>query len=127
MSLPTQRTSTRSSVRPAPARPLEHRIGKNGATQWRGAMNLFWSKDNMWSAGLSAYYIGSYADLGASINEATYQSLGQPSYVYKIDGVYYWKVDQTVTFNAFVARTFNFGKQLVQGPQRARRREEPVE
>ncbi len=72
-------------------------------------MNLFWSKDNVWSAGVSAYYIGSYADLGASINEATYQSLGQPDYVYKIDGVYYWKVDQTVTFNAFAARTFNFG------------------
>jgi outer membrane receptor protein involved in Fe transport len=88
---------------------VEHRIGKNGATKWRGAMNLFWSKDNVWSAGLSAYYIGPYADLGASINEATYQSLGRPDYVYQIDGVYYWKVDETVTFNAFVARTFNFG------------------
>jgi iron complex outermembrane receptor protein len=87
----------------------EHRVGKNGATKWRGSMNLFWSKDSVWSAGVSAYYIGEYADLGASINEATYQSLRRPDYVYQIDGVYYWKVDETLTFNAFVARTFDFG------------------
>ena len=88
--------------------PVEHRIGKNGATKWRGSLNVFWSKDDVWSAGLSAYYIGAYADLGASITEATYQSLGQPDYVYKIDGVYYWRVKDMTTFNAFAARTFSF-------------------
>lgn len=89
--------------------PIEHRIGKNGATEWRGSMNVFWSKDDIWSAGLSAYYIGSYADIGASINQATYDALGQPSYVYEIDGVYYWKVDSSVTFNAFGAYTLQLG------------------
>jgi outer membrane receptor protein involved in Fe transport len=62
---------------------------------------------NDWAAGLSAYYIGAYADTTASINEATYQSLGQPDYVYKIDGVYYWRVEDSVTLNAFGSRTFN--------------------
>lgn len=87
--------------------PVEHRIGKNGASKWRGSLNVFWSKD-VWSAGVSGYYIGSYADIGASISEATYDSLGQPDYVYEIDGVYYWKVDDMLTFNAFVARDFAF-------------------
>jgi hypothetical protein len=85
---------------------VEHRIGKLGATKWRGSANLFWSKDDIWSAGVSAYYIGAYADSGASINQATYDALGQPSYVYKIDGVYYWRVDDSITVNAFAARTF---------------------
>ena len=62
--------------------------------------------DDIWSAGLSAYYIGDYADIGASINAATYESLGRPSYVFPIDGVYYWKVDDSVTLNAFGAYTF---------------------
>jgi hypothetical protein len=87
---------------------VEQRIGKSGATKWRGSLNLFWSKNDVWSAGLSAYYIGSYADTGASINEATYQSLGQPDYVYEIDGLYYWKVEDLLTFNAFAAHTFSF-------------------
>ena len=86
--------------------PLEHRIGKSGATKWRGSLNLFWSKDDIWSGGVSAYYIGKYADTTASINKATYDSLGQPDYVYEIDGTYYWKVDDTVTFNAFAAYTY---------------------
>ena len=86
---------------------VEHRIGKLGATKWRGSLNLFWSKDDVWSAGMSAYYIGSYADTGASINQATYDSLGAPSYVYKIDGVYYWRVEDTITVNAFASRKFS--------------------
>jgi outer membrane receptor protein involved in Fe transport len=86
--------------------PVETRLGKNGATKWRGAVNLFWSKDDIWSAGLSAYYIGEYADTSASINAATYAQLNQPSYIFPIDGIYYWKVDDSVTFNAFGAYTF---------------------
>jgi outer membrane receptor protein involved in Fe transport len=85
---------------------VETRLGKAGATQWRGSVNLYWSKDEVWSAGLSAYYIGEYADTGASISAATYESLGRPSYVYPIDGVYFWKVEDSVTFNAFGAYTF---------------------
>jgi iron complex outermembrane receptor protein len=86
--------------------PVEHRIGKSGATKWRGSLNLFWSKDDIWSAGLSAYYIGSYADTSASINQATYEALGSPDYVYKIDGTYYWRVEDSITLNAFGSRTF---------------------
>jgi hypothetical protein len=86
--------------------PVETRLGKNGATKWRGALNVYWSKDDIWSAGISAYYIGEYADTSASINAATYESLGRPNYVFPIDGVYYWKVDDSVTFNAFGAYTF---------------------
>lgn len=90
-----------------PNAPVETRLGKAGATKWRGSVNLFWSKDDVWSAGLSAYYIGEYADVTASISAATYESLGRPSYVYPIDGVYFWKVDDTVTFNGFGAYTFD--------------------
>lgn len=86
--------------------PVETRLGKGGATKWRGALNVSWSKDDVWSAGLSAYYIGEYADTGASLSAATYEQLGRPSYVYPIDGVYFWKVDDSVTFNAFGAYTF---------------------
>lgn len=89
-----------------PNAPTETRLGKSGATKWRGSVNLFWSKDDVWSAGLSAYYIGDYADITASISAATYESLGRPSYVYPIDGVYFWKVEDSVTFNAFGAYTF---------------------
>jgi iron complex outermembrane recepter protein len=85
---------------------VETRLGKDGAARWRGSVNLFWSKDDVWSAGLSAYYIGEYADTGASVTAAAYESLGRPSYLYPIDGVYYWKVEETVTFNAFGAYTF---------------------
>jgi iron complex outermembrane recepter protein len=86
---------------------VEHRIGKNGATRWRGSLNLFWTMNDVWSGGISAYYIGEYADVTASINEATFNALGQPDYIYPIDGVYYWKVDDSVTLNAFASHTFN--------------------
>lgn len=89
-----------------PNAAVETRVGKSGATKWRGALNVFWNKDDIWSAGLSAYYIGEYADTGASISAATYESLGRPNYVYPIDGVYFWKVDDSITFNAFGAYTF---------------------
>ncbi|MBM0106578.1 TonB-dependent receptor [Steroidobacter sp. S1-65] len=89
-----------------PNAAVETRLGKNGATKWRGSVNVSWSKDDVWSAGISAYYIGDYADTSASISEATYQALGRPSYVYPIDGVYFWRVDDSVTFNAFGAYTF---------------------
>jgi hypothetical protein len=89
-----------------PNAPVETRLGKAGATKWRGSINLFWSKDDIWSAGLSAYYIGDYADTSASISAATYEQLNRPSYVFPIDGIYYWKVEDSVTFNAFGAYTF---------------------
>jgi outer membrane receptor protein involved in Fe transport len=86
--------------------PIEHRIGKAGATKWRGSLNFVWSKDDVWSAGLSGYYIGSYADTSASLSQAVYDQLGQPDYIFPIDGVYYLRVDDSVTFNAFGSYTF---------------------
>lgn len=89
-----------------PNAPVETRLGKSGATKWRGALNVSWSMDDVWSAGLSAYYIGAYADTSASVNAASYEALGQPNYVFPIDGVYFWRVEDSVTFNAFGAYTF---------------------
>ncbi|HEY0685914.1 MAG TPA: TonB-dependent receptor [Steroidobacter sp.] len=94
-----------------PNAAVETRLGKNGATKWRGALNVFWSKDDIWSAGISAYYIGDYADTGASISAPAYEQLGRPSYVYPIDGVYFWRVEDSVTFNAFGAYTFATAQQ----------------
>ena len=62
-----------------------------------------------------AYYIGEYADTGASISDAVYQELGQPGYVKTVDGVHYWKVDDTVTFNAFASKTFMSDSMLLDG------------
>lgn len=80
-------------------------LGINGAARVRGSFNLFWSYDT-YAAGVSAYYIGDYADTGASITDAVYEELGQPNYVYTVDGVHYWKVEDSVTFNAFASKTF---------------------
>jgi outer membrane receptor protein involved in Fe transport len=89
-----------------PNAPLETRLGKGGATKWRGSLNISWSKDDVWSAGLSAYYIGSYADTSASLSAAGYEALNHPNYVFPIDGVYFWRVEDSVTFNGFGAYTF---------------------
>ncbi len=106
---------------------VETRLGKSGATKWRGALNVSWSMDDVWSAGLSAYYIGEYADIGASMSAATYEQLGRPSYVYPIDGVYFWKVDDSITFNAFGAYVHARGRRLAQRSERACRCEESDE
>lgn len=83
----------------------ETQLGVDGITRLRGAFNLWWSLD-VWSAGMSAYYIGEYADTGASITDAVYQQLGQPDYVKTVDGNHYWKVEDSVTYNAFLSRSF---------------------
>jgi iron complex outermembrane receptor protein len=81
-------------------------LGMDGNTRVRGSFNMYWSNDALWSAGWSAYYIGEYADSTASISDTVYQDLGQPSYVKTVDGIHYWKVDDSVTFNAFVSKGF---------------------
>lgn len=80
-------------------------LGTDGAARVRGSFNLYWSYDT-YAAGVSAYYIGEYADTAASITDAVYQELGKPNYVYTVDGTHYWKVDDSVTFNAFASKTF---------------------
>jgi len=72
--------------------------------KWRGNVSLSWRK-NQWSAGVAAYYIGEYTDAGATTNQATYDSLGQPSYlqpVFTNGGVSYrYVVEDSVNVNAY--------------------------
>ncbi|MDB6091875.1 MAG: btuB 3 [Gammaproteobacteria bacterium] len=86
--------------------PIEHRVGLEGATRWRGSMNLIWSKDDIWGAGVSAYYVGSYADVNATITPAAAAALGNPSYIYRIDGVNYFRIKSSITTNAFASYKF---------------------
>jgi iron complex outermembrane receptor protein len=89
--------------RETPGGAIEHRIGLEGATKWRGTGNLIWSKDDIWSAGISAYYIGTYADINAPLTTAQSAALGSPSYVYRIDGVDYFRIKDSITLNAFAS------------------------
>ncbi len=89
-------------------------LGIDGKPRVRGSASAVWSYD-LWSAGLSAYYIGEYADTGASITDAVYQELGRPDYVKTVNGVHYWKVDDTVTFNAFLSKSFVSDSKLFDG------------
>ena len=80
-------------------------VGIDGTPKWRGSLGLNWSMGD-WAAGLSSYYIGSYASSGATISAANYAALADKSYVALVNGTYYWKVQDSVTFNAFVQKTF---------------------
>lgn len=81
-------------------------VGIDGLPHLRGSLALNWSLAG-WSAGVSGYYIGSFADSAATITDPAFQALTDKSYVKTIDGVHYWKVDSSVTFNAFVSKTFD--------------------
>ncbi len=91
-------------------------LGLDGNSRVRGSFNMVWaSNEGQWSAGWSAYYIGAYADSQASISDATYLGLfrdadggwsGEPSYVKTVDGVHYWKIDDSITYNAFLSKGF---------------------
>ncbi len=81
-----------------------------GATpKWRGSATVTWKRGN-WSAGLSAYYIGNYSDTGATTSQATYESLGSPSYIRPVfnNGAnsYRFIVEDTVSYNANVSYRF---------------------
>lgn len=88
---------------------MTERLDANGTTRWRGTGNVTWRNAN-WSAGVSGYYIGSYADGGATTTAAVYNSLGAPKYLSKqfSDGAYLYRyrVHDTVTFNGFVQHRF---------------------
>lgn len=81
-------------------------VGVDGLPKLRGNLNFIWSSGG-WSAGFSAYYIGAYADTAATITDAVYNSLADKSYVKTVDGIHYWKVDSSLTFNAFVSKSFD--------------------
>jgi len=84
------------------------RLNVEGATRWRGTTSVNWRK-GPWSAGLSGYYIGRFAD-SASITAAAYESLGMPGYVSKqFDSgrfLYRYVVSEVITYNAFVGHRF---------------------
>ncbi|MBA3850316.1 MAG: hypothetical protein C0502_10045, partial [Opitutus sp.] len=91
----------------ANAAPLYiERLNVDGATRVRGNANLTWSK-GLWRAGLSAYYIGKYADSGATTTAANYTSLGEPGYLSKqFDSgnyLYRYVVEDTISMNTFVS------------------------
>jgi outer membrane receptor protein involved in Fe transport len=85
--------------------PIQHYLGLQGASRWRANLNLLWYY-NGWSAGVSAYYIGDYADQNATIATSSLSKVPANS-VYTIDGIHYWKVASSITENAFMSYTFS--------------------
>lgn len=81
----------------------------NGVAKWRGSSTASWHFD-AWAAGLSAYYIGSFADSNATTTAARYEELGRPGYiVQQFTGgnyVYRYKVEDVVYLNAFGSYSF---------------------
>lgn len=90
------------------------RLNTDGNARLRGSASLSWSYD-LWSAGLSAYYIGDYADTGAVFNPGSDWDGSIPDYVKAVDGVNYWKVDDNITLNAFVSRSYVSRSMLLDG------------
>ncbi|MEO5960149.1 MAG: TonB-dependent receptor [Opitutaceae bacterium] len=81
----------------AGASRTEYRNGNSvnvgGATPiWRGSTTLSWRRKN-WNAGLGHYYTGRYTDTGATTTQATWDSLGNPSYIQPVftNGAYSYR------------------------------------
>jgi len=89
-------------------------LGTDGNARLRGSASATWSLAS-WSAGLSAYYIGEYADTSAVFNPDADWSGSLPGYVKTVDGVNYWKVKDSVTVNGFVSKTLQFDSPLLNG------------
>jgi len=89
--------------------PIEHRLGLEGATRWRGSADLIWSFRDIWQAGISAYYIGSYADENAPLTAPQAAAVGSASYLYRIDGVSYFRIKSSLSANAFASYKFTNG------------------
>ena len=94
----------------AGAARTEYRNGNSanvgGATPvWRGSTTLNWRR-KQWSAGVGHYYIGHYTDVNATTTQATWDSLGDPSYIMPIfnNGAYSYRyiVHDSNTYNAYV-------------------------
>ncbi len=89
-------------------------LATDGNAELRGSMALSWEYGD-WAAGISGYYIGDYADTAATfIPDETWNGI-VPDYVKTVDGVNYWKVDENITFNAFVSKTFYANDSLLDG------------
>lgn len=95
---------------PGTAPVYTERLGVDGNAEWRGSMTATW-RNGGWGAGISAYYIGSYADSNATTTAAMYASLGRPSYIVpQYSGnanVYRYKIDDVLYFNGFGSYSFD--------------------
>ena len=94
--------------------PRTELLGSNaagGATpKWRGSATVTWSR-RQWGAGLGAYYIGDYTDTGATTTLATWDSLGNPSYIRPVFNngttVYRYIVSDTISYNTYLSYRFD--------------------
>ncbi len=94
----------------APGSPRTEYKGGNSANvggaspDWRGSTTLTWRK-NQWGGGVGLYYVASYTDVGATTTQATWDSLGNPSYIKPVfnNGAYSYRyvVHDTKTYNVF--------------------------
>ncbi len=80
--------------------------------EWRGTTSLNWHR-KQWGAGFGFYYIGRYTDSGATTTQATWDSLGDPSYIQPVytNGAYSYRyvVHDSKSYNAYV--TYRFAAQ----------------
>jgi outer membrane receptor protein involved in Fe transport len=78
---------------------------------WRGNVQLNWRR-NKWSAGLGMFYTGSFTLAGVTTSRATYEALGQPSYIRPVftngSTVYRMVHRDTQTYNTFLS--YRLGK-----------------
>jgi iron complex outermembrane receptor protein len=93
--------------------PIQHYLGLQGASRWRANLNLLWYYQG-WTAGVSGYYIGDYADQNASIATSSL-ALVPANSVYTIDGIHYWKIASSITENAFLSYTFAGMNRILDG------------
>ncbi|WP_414662376.1 TonB-dependent receptor domain-containing protein [Horticoccus sp. 23ND18S-11] len=84
----------------------DSRVNQDGAARWRSNTGITWRKD-AWTAGLSGYYIGAFADTGATTDATTFNALGRPAYITQVFDQgrvnYYYRVADSLSFNAFVS------------------------
>ncbi len=84
----------------------DSRVNQDGAPRWRGNTSVMWRR-GIWTAGVSGYYIGAFADTGASTDATTYANLSQPSYITKVfdqgRANYYYRVRDSLSLNGFVS------------------------
>jgi len=81
-----------------------------GATpKWRSNSTVTWRK-KAWTAGLSANYLGTYTDSGATTTATIYDSLGQPDYITPVvtngTTVYRYTVRDSISYNAYLSYNF---------------------
>ncbi len=85
---------------------VTERVNVGGSSRWRGTSTLSWRR-GQWGAGISAYYIGSFYDTGATTTQAVYDSLGHPNYLARQfttgNFFYYYRVHDSLTYNLFTS------------------------